>query len=315
MNLNKNLLLDAVSLSEAAAIAAFDWIGKGNEKMADQASVHAMRSRFEKLNFHSRIVIGEGERDEAPMLYIGEEMGDENSNIKIDIAVDPLEGTTLCAHNIANSISVLALAPRGSILHAPDVYMDKIAIGDNLPKDLVDLDEPVAKNLKNLAHAKGCMVSDLMVCVLNRPRHKDLIAQIRDSGAKIQLISDGDVTASIATLMPSCNIDMYIGIGGAPEGVLASAALKSMGGFFQGRLLFENDMQKARAKSFGVIDPDAKLSVEDMIKADVIFAATGVTNGWFLNGVQKNSQKITTHSFVTQYSSGKQMFINAGQML
>ena len=310
MSFGSQQIFDAISLTEAAALACYEWIGKGQEKLADQAAVAAMRAQFERLDLAGKVVIGEGERDEAPMLYIGEEVGKQDSIHKVDIAVDPLEGTTLCAHAAPNSISVLALAPRGSLLHAPDVYMEKIAVGKNLPKDLVDLDASVEDNLKALANAKKCAVTDLKVCILNRPRHEALIAKVRAAGARVQLITDGDVTACIATVLEGCDIDIYLGVGGAPEGVLAAAALKSMGGFFQGRLQFKDDMQKNRAITLGITNPDAKLSITDMVRDDVIFAASGVTSGWFLPGVKKNIGQTKVYSFATHFASSKQIFVN-----
>ena len=278
-------LLSLTQVTEAAAAACFDWIGLGDEKKADQAAVSAMRSAFNKVSIDGRIVIGEGERDQAPMLYIGERVG--KGGIEYDIALDPLEGTTLCAHNAPNSITTLAIAQKGGFLHAPDVYMQKIAIGSNLPEDLIDLEADVQENIKNLSKAKKCDIRDLCIVVLARDRHKDLISSIRAAGAKIKLISDGDVLGSIATALPNTGIDMYIGIGGAPEGVLAAAALKAVGGQMQGKLLFENQEQIDRAKLMGITDINQKYSQNEMAKGDVIFFATGVTNGFLLQGVKK----------------------------
>lgn len=291
------LEIDAMSLTEAAALACYRWIGKGNERAADHAAVEAMRAEFSLKAIQGTVVIGEGERDEAPMLYIGETLG--KGGIDLDIAVDPLEGTTLCAHMAANSLSVLALAPRGSLLNAPDVYMDKVAVGVDVKNGEIDLDNSITENLTNLAKIKGCEVKDLTVAVLNRPRHQKLIAEIREAGAKIQLITDGDVAAVIATVTENTSVDMYAGIGGAPEGVLAAAALSCMGGFMQGRLHFTDESQKSKAQNFEIKNLVHKFNLPDMVKDDVIFSATGVTSGWLLKGVNVNRNgKAQTHSIV-----------------
>jgi fructose-1,6-bisphosphatase II / sedoheptulose-1,7-bisphosphatase len=301
--LNVNLEYMAMHLTEASAIACYDWIGKGQEKEADHAAVEAMRQYFNTLAIEGTIVIGEGERDKAPMLYIGEKLG--KGGEKIDIAVDPLEGTTICANAAPNSISVIAFAESGCFLHAPDVYMEKIAVGAGLPEGIVDLDAPIKENLKNLAKAKDCTVRDLTVCILKRPRHEELIAKVREIGAKIQLIADGDVTAVIATCMNSTGVDMYIGTGGAPEGVIGAAALKALRGQMQGRLLFKDAAEEKRARDKGIKDLSRKYNINDMAQGDVIFAATGVTYGWFLDGVKWiSNNRFSTHSVIMH--SGQQ---------
>ena len=297
----------SLSLTEAAAIACFNWIGKGQEKAADQAAVTAMRQEFNTMPIDGCIVIGEGERDEAPMLFIGEKVG--LGGDAIDIAVDPLEGTTICAHGKAGSISVLALAPRGTLLHAPDVYMDKIAVGSGLPDNIIDLDNSPKQNLLNLAKAKKCSVSELTACVLIRERHEELIAKIREAGARIHLIDDGDVFGIIALTQPKTGIDIYMGSGGAPEGVLAAAALTCMGGAMQGRLLFKEETQKERGRKLGIQDLNFKYSAEDMVRSDVIFSATGVTDGWMLKGVKKTTLGWKLHSLVSHRISKSIKFI------
>jgi fructose-1,6-bisphosphatase class II len=288
---------DLLSTTQAAAKACYDWIGMGNEKSADQAAVTAMRTSLNSLDIDGIVAIGEGERDEAPMLYIGESIGQGGS--KIDIALDPLEGTTLCAHDAPNSISVIAATQRGGFLHAPDTYMEKIAVGANLPHDVVDLSNTVKKNLTNLARAKKCDISSLTVCILNRPRHDELIAKVRENGAKVKLIKDGDVMTAIATTLPSSNIDMYIGIGGAPEGVLAAAALKVLGGYMQGRLIFKDEKEKERSKIMGIHDFTKVYTIDEMAAGEIIFVATGITNGDYLNGVKQLSNgKFTYHSLI-----------------
>lgn len=286
----------ALELTQAAAIACQKWVGRGDEKSADHAAVEAMRNTMNQYPFDGRIVIGEGERDEAPMLYIGEKLG--TGGEEVDIAVDPLEGTTLCAHSAPNSLAVLAIAPRGTMLHAPDTYMEKIAVGPNLPRELVSLELDVKNNLKNLARAKKVDIRDLKVCILDRPRHEELIAKVRESGANIQLITDGDVSAVIATCKKNTKIDMYVGTGGAPEGVLAAAALATFGGQMQGRLVFRNDDEKARAAKAGITDLTRIYNVNDMVSSDVVFAATGVTEGWMLKGVKRTKYSYKTSSLL-----------------
>ncbi len=284
--LNEKLHSDILKATKAAAKACYNWIGQGDEKSADQAAVNAMRGVLNDLEINGVIAIGEGERDEAPMLYIGEQVG--KGGIEIDIALDPLEGTTLCAHNAPDSISVIAMTNKDGFLHAPDTYMEKIAVGSGLPAGVVSLENTIKQNLKNLAQAKKCLISDLHVCVLNRPRHEQLIKEIRGAGAKIKLIKDGDVMSAIATTLPNSEVDLYVGIGGAPEGVLAAAALKVLGGQMQGRLIFKDDLEEARAKRMGVSDLDKLYNINDMVSGEVVFAATGITSGYYLEGLKRN---------------------------
>ncbi|RIJ28876.1 class II fructose-bisphosphatase [Henriciella algicola] len=297
-------LADAmVRVTEVAAIAAQKLAGLGDEKAADQAAVDAMRTAFNSVDFKGRIVIGEGERDEAPMLYIGEEVGTGNGP-EIDIALDPLEGTTLTAKNMANALAVLAIAPRGGLLHAPDTYMDKIAIGPGYEKGVIDLDATPAENIKSMAKAAGRSVESITVCVLDRPRHADIIESIRSVGARISLISDGDVAGVINTTNPDTGIDLYIGQGGAPEGVLAAAALKCVGGQMQGRLFFRNDDERARAKRVGVTDFDRKYDLDELASGETVFCATGVTKGGLLDGVVVRPGIITTDTLVMSSADG-----------
>ncbi len=276
VKLDRNLALEVVRVTEAAALAASKLMGRGDEKMADQAAVDAMRTTLNSLAIEGTVVIGEGERDEAPMLYIGEKVG-LGRGPKIDIALDPLEGTTITAKGLPNALAVIAMAEHGGFLNAPDVYMDKIAVGGGLPDGIVDLDKTPAQNLADLAKAKKVEVADLVVCILDRPRHSELITKVREAGARIMLIGDGDVSGVIATSTGDSGIDIYMGSGGAPEGVLAAAALRAIGGQIQGRLLFRNDDEKARAKKWGITDLNRKYSMTDVAKGDVMFAATGVT--------------------------------------
>ena len=301
--LDRGLVLGAVRATEAAAIAASRLIGSGDEKAADQAAVDAMRTLLNDLEIDGEVVIGEGERDEAPMLYIGEKVG-TGRGPKIDIALDPLEGTTITATGGPNALAVLAMAEKGGFLNAPDVYMDKIAVGSGLPAGLVDLDETPETNLKNLAKAKNSEIADLTVCILDRPRHSELIARVREAGARIMLISDGDVSGVIATSEPGSGVDIYMGTGGAPEGVLAAAALRCIGGFMQGRLLFRNDDEKSRAAKWGVKDLNRKYMMQDLASGNVMFAATGVTDGAMLHGVRRFSGGATTHSIVMRSMTG-----------
>ena len=301
--LDRKLVLELVRVTEAAAVAAYDLVGKGDEKAADQAAVDAMRSAFNELDIRGTVVIGEGERDEAPMLYIGEEVG-TGKGPEIDIAIDPLEGTTLTAKAMPNALAVAAISERGKMLNAPDVYMDKIAIGGGYPKGTVDLDRPVAENLQTLAKAKGVEVSDIRVCILDRTRHESLIADVRKAGAKVVLITDGDVAGVINTTDATTGIDMYVGSGGAPEGVLAAAALRCIGGQMQGRLLFRNNDEKSRAEKAGIKDLDRKYELEELAAGDVIFCATGVTDGSMLSGVKCSKNKLETHTVVMRSASG-----------
>ena len=302
--LDRNLAFDAVRVTEAAALACCKLVGCGDEKAADQAAVDAMRTALNSLDIDGLIVIGEGERDEAPMLYIGEKVGTGKGQ-RVDIALDPLEGTTLTAKAMANALAVLAFAPGGGMLHAPDTYMDKIAIGPGYAEGVIDLDKTPAENVKALAKAKGVEPSEIAVCVLDRPRHADIIASLRSVGARVHLISDGDVAGVIHTADPETGIDLYVGQGGAPEGVLACAALKCVGGQFQGRLVFRNDDEKARARRLGLKDEDfdRKYSLNDLVKGDAVFAATGVTKGALLDGVKVKGGYVYTHSLVMNSST------------
>ena len=306
---DRNLALELVRVTEAAALAASRWIGRGRKNDADGAAVEAMRKAFDQVAIEGTVVIGEGEMDEAPMLYIGEKVG--CGGPAMDIAVDPLEGTTLTAKGGPNAIATVAMAEKGGFLHAPDIYMDKIAVGGGLPDGIVDLDAPVAENLRNLARAKHRDVADLVVCTLDRDRHKELIAKCREAGARIMLISDGDVAGVIATAMPDAEIDIYLGSGGAPEGVLAAAALRCIGGQMQGRLMYEDDAQIARAREMGVTDPKHKYTISEMAKGDVMFAATGVTSGAMLRGVRRLGDGAVTHSIVMRSKSGTVRIIEA----
>jgi fructose-1,6-bisphosphatase II / sedoheptulose-1,7-bisphosphatase len=308
--MDRNLALEVVRVTEAAALSASLLMGRGDEKAADQAAVDAMRKALNSLSIDGTVVIGEGERDEAPMLYIGEKVGTGNGP-KIDIALDPLEGTTICAKGGPNALAVIAMAEAGGFLNAPDVYMEKIAVGGGLPGGVVDLDEKVETNLRNLALAKGADVSELVVCILDRPRHAELIARVREAGARIMLIGDGDVSGVIATAQPNAGIDLYMGSGGAPEGVLAAAALRCIGGQFQGRLIFRNDAERERAKRWGVTDLDKKYSLYDLAKGDVMFCATGVTTGPMLDGVRRFPGGAITHSVVMRSKSGTVRYVEA----
>ena len=309
--MDRNFALEAVRVTEAAALASSHWTGRGQEKDADQAAVNAMREALNGLSIKGTVVIGEGERDKAPMLYIGEKVG-TGEGPRIDIALDPLEGTTLCATSGPNSLAVVAMAEHGGFLHAPDVYMDKIAVGGGLPEGVIDLDAPIAANLKNLAKAKQKDVSDLTVIILKRDRHEEKIAKLREAGCRVQLIPDGDVAGVIATATESTGVDMYLGIGGAPEGVLAAAALRCIGGQMQARLLFDGeDEQKERAKRMGITDLNRLYTMTDMARGDVMFAATGVTDGSMLKGVKRWNGGASTHSIVMRSATGTVRFIEA----
>ncbi|HTU53584.1 MAG TPA: class II fructose-bisphosphatase [Acetobacteraceae bacterium] len=306
---DRNLALELVRVTEAAAISASKWMGRGRKNEADGAAVAAMRRAFDTVAIAGTVVIGEGEMDEAPMLYIGEKVG--AGGPEMDIAVDPLEGTTSTAKGGPNAMAVVALGERGQFLHAPDVYMDKIAVGGGLPDHVVDLDAPVIENLRNLARAKGREVGDLVVCILERERHHDVIARCREAGARIMLIPDGDVAGVIATTRPESGVDIYMGSGGAPEGVLAAAALRAVGGQMQGRLLFENAAQVERARGMGIRDPGRKYTITEMAGGDVMFAATGVTAGAMLRGVRHFGHGAETHSIVMRSKSGTVRYIEA----
>jgi fructose-1,6-bisphosphatase II / sedoheptulose-1,7-bisphosphatase len=297
MELDRNLVLAAVRVTEQAAVAAWTLAGRGDEMAADQAAVDAMRTALNELDIEGEIVIGEGERDEAPMLYIGETVG-RGGKAKLDIALDPLEGTTLTAKAQGNALAVMAWAPRGTLLKAPDTYMDKIACGPGYPAGVIDLDRTPAQNVEALARAKGVPASEITVCVLDRPRHGEIIAGVRAAGARVALIADGDVAGVINTADPETGVDLYLGQGGAPEGVLACAALKCVGGQFQGRLVFRNADERARAQRVGIEQLDKKYDLHELVRAEAIFAATGVTKGALLDGVKVQNGFVHTHSLV-----------------
>lgn len=297
-------LADAmVRVTEKAAIAAETLAGRGDEKAADAAAVDAMRTAFNAVDFQGRVVIGEGERDEAPMLYIGEEVG-TGTGPEIDIALDPLEGTTLTAKAMSNALAVLAIAPRGGLLFAPDTYMDKIAIGPGYENGVIDLDASPAENIKAMAKAKGVDVSAMTACVLDRPRHAEIIASLRGVGARVHLISDGDVAGVINTTNPSTGIDLYVGSGGAPEGVLAAAALKCVGGQMQARLVFRNDDERRRADRTGITDYDKKYDLHELASGETVFCATGVTKGGLVDGVVRKNGQIETDTLVMSSADG-----------
>lgn len=304
--LDRVLVLEMVRVTEAAAIAASKMIGRGNEKAADAAAVEAMRLAFNHLRIDGTVVIGEGERDEAPMLYIGEKVGGAaGTGPRIDIALDPLEGTTITAKAGPNALAVLAAAEEGGLLNAPDVYMEKLAIGPGYPPGTIDLAKSPRENVESVAKAKGVLPNDIIVCVLDRPRHEALIAELRAIGCGIVLIPDGDVAGVIATTNPDTGIDLYMGSGGAPEGVLACAALRCVGGQFKGRLLFRNDDERARARQWGIEDLNRIYDLNDLAGGDCIFAATGVTDGSLLAGVKRRRDgRMTTESVVMRASTG-----------
>ena len=301
---DRMLSLGLARVSEAAALAAARLIGRGDEKAADQAAVDAMRQQLNRLDIDGVVVIGEGERDEAPMLYIGEKVG-TGEGPAVDIALDPLEGTTLTAKDMPNALAVIAMAPRGSLLHAPDVYMDKLAIGPGYPEDVISLEMPAAERVKALARARACASSDITVCILERPRHEDLIAEVRSTGAAIRLITDGDVAGVIHCAEAArTGIDMYMGLGGAPEGVLAAAALRCMGGQMWGRLTFRNEDEIGRARRAGIDDLDRIYCRDEMVTTDVIFACTGVTDGSILPGVRREPGWLTTDTLLMRSKTG-----------
>ena len=303
--LDRLLVLEMVRVTEAAAIAASAWIGRGDNDAADDAAVEAMRAALNELPFDGTVVIGEGERDEAPMLYIGEKVGSaQDGGPKIDIALDPLEGTTLTATAGPNALAVLAIAESGCLLNAPDVYMQKLAVGPGCPEGTIDINRSPADNVRALAKVKGIDPNEIIACVLDRPRHQDIIDELRGVGCGIKLIPDGDVAGVMATADPDSGIDIYMGSGGAPEGVLAAAALRCVGGQIQGRLLFRNDDEVGRARRWGIDDLDRVYATEDMAKGDCIFAATGVTDGSLLKGVHRRKGCWTTESIVMRASSG-----------
>jgi fructose-1,6-bisphosphatase II / sedoheptulose-1,7-bisphosphatase len=304
--LDRVLVLEMVRVTEAAAISASNLVGRGDEKAADAAAVEAMRAALNELAMDGTVVIGEGERDEAPMLFIGEKVGSAiGTGPKIDIALDPLEGTTITAKAGPNALAVLAVAEQGNLLNAPDVYMDKLAVGPGYPEGIIDLNKSATENVKAVAKVKGVEPNEIIVCVLDRPRHEKLIAELRSIGCGVALIPDGDVAGVIAVTNPETTIDMYMGSGGAPEGVLAAAALRCVGGQFKGRLLFRNDDERGRARKWGITDLDYVYDLSELAKGDCIFAATGVTDGSLLDGVKRlPGGKMTTESVVMRASSG-----------
>jgi fructose-1,6-bisphosphatase II / sedoheptulose-1,7-bisphosphatase len=303
--LDRVLVLEMVRVTEAAAIAASKLIGRGDEKAADAAAVEAMRAALNELPFDGTVVIGEGERDEAPMLYIGEKVGSEQGGgPKIDIALDPLEGTTITAKAGPNALAVLAIAESGCLLNAPDTYMEKLAVGPGYPDGTINLNKSPAENIRSIAAAKGVPPNEVVACVLDRPRHEEIIRELRGLGCGVRLIPDGDVAGVIATTDPETGIDLYIGTGGAPEGVLAAAALRCVGGQMQGRLVFRNEDEIARAHRWGIEDLKRIYSLKDMAKGDCIFAATGVTDGSLLRGVHRSRNSVTTESVVMRASTG-----------
>lgn len=310
--LDRILTMEIVRVTERAAVAAARWRGRGDERAADQAAVDAMRKELNRLPIQGTVVIGEGERDEAPMLFIGETVG-TGAGPKVDVALDPLEGTTICAKNQPNSLAVIAIAEAGSLLNAPDIYMQKIAIGPGYPPGTVDLDRSPSENITALAKAKGVPVNEITVCILDRPRHAALIEAVRETGAAVRLIGDGDVAGVIHVANPDeTGIDIYLGSGGAPEGVLAAAALRCTGGEMQGRLMIQSEAQRARAIAMGIKDVDRKYTHREMACGDVLFAATGVTDGNLLAGVRfARSGEITTDTVVMRSSTGMIRWIKA----
>lgn len=309
--MDRNLAMEVVRVTEAAALAASKLVGRGDKETADQVAVDAMRAALNSMRIQGRVVIGEGERDEAPMLYIGEEVG-LGEGPRVDIALDPLEGTDITAAGGPNAMAVVAMTDEGGFLNAPDVYMQKIAVGRGIDPNILDLDAPIGDVLARLAKEKGAEVNDLMVCVLDRPRHEEVIKGIREAGARISLIGDGDVSAVIATSEPDTGIDMYVGTGGAPEGVLGAAALQCIGGSMLGRLLFRNDDEKARAERWGITDLNQIYTTDDLARGDnVMFAATGVTDGTMLRGVRRYAGGAKTYSLVMRSKSGTSRKIEA----
>ena len=311
---NRNLFhynSELLKVSQLAAISVYDYIGKKDETAADKAAVESMRAELNKLDFRGTVVIGEGERDKAPMLYIGEKVGTGESKLNYDIALDPLEGTKITANNKKNALTVISLGNKNSFLNAPDVYMEKIAVGPNLPRKFLDLDEPLEKIIDKIAKYKKKKVSEITICVLDRPRHNNIFDVIKKKKCKKFLIPDGDIFGAISTAIKKFGIDLYIGIGGAPEGVLAASVLKSLGGQMQCRLIFKNKTQKKRALKMGIKKLDKKYEIEDLIKKDAIFVATGVTNGYLLNGVKKNKKKFITNSLIVSTKSKKIKFLKS----
>ena len=313
--LDRNLALEVVRVTEAAALACARLMGRGDRNGADEAAVVAMRRAFDGVLVRGTVVIGEGERDEAPMLFIGEQVGGGNEHDpEVDIAVDPLEGTNLCALGLPNAMAVVAMAEKGNLLHAPDCYMDKIAVGPSA-KGVIDLDKSPTENLKAIANAKGVYLEDLTVVILDRERHHKLIAEVRKAGARVKLISDGDVSAAVSACIDGTGIDCLLGCGGAPEGVLSAAALRCLGGDFQGRLIYKNDGERDRAKKMGITDLDKKWALNELAKGDVMFAATGVTDGTLMKGVRFFGDGVRTASMVMQTNPHQVRFIDSLHVL
>jgi fructose-1,6-bisphosphatase II len=309
--MDRNLALEVVRITEAAALASARLMGRGDREGADRAATEAMRSAFGALDIRGEVVIGEGERDEAPMLFIGERVGRWTPGaVEVEIAVDPLEGTNLCATGLPNALSVIALGARGSLLRAPDTYMQKIAVGPGA-RGAIDLERPPRENLRAVASALGKWVEDLVVVIQDRPRHEDLIREVREAGARVKLITDGDVAGAINTCFPESGVDLLMNTGGAPEGVIAAAALRCMGGDMQGRLVFRSPQERERARSMGPGDPERVLRLDDLARGEVMFAATGVTNGDFLRGVRFTGDGAHTHSVVMRSHSGTVRYIEA----
>ncbi len=309
--MQRELALEFVRVTEAAALASAPWMGKGDKLSADGAAVAAMRAMFDTVNIDGVVVIGEGEMDEAPMLYIGEHIGSKGASNQVDIAVDPVEGTNLVAKGLPNAIAVIAVAPRGTLLNAPDMYMEKIAVGPKA-KGCVHLDSPIEVNLNSVARAQGKSVSELTVVLLDRERHHGIITKVREAGARIKLISDGDVSAGISVAFEETGVDMLLGTGGAPEGVLTAAALKCLGGEFQGRLIFADDQQLERGKQMGITEPNKIYTIDELVRTDdVMFAATGITDGDFLRGIRYIGEWATTHSLVMRSTTGTVRYIDA----
>ncbi|MCW8862002.1 MAG: class II fructose-bisphosphatase [Rhodospirillales bacterium] len=308
--LDRNLALEMVRVTEASALSVSRLMGRGDEQAADRAAAQAMRAALNRMSFNGFIVIGEGQQDETDLLYSGEAVGD-GTGPRIDIALDPLEGNTIAAKGGDNALSVVALSSEGGFLNVPDIYMEKIAIGPGLPEGVIDLDEEPGTNLIELTKAKGVDINDLVVCILDRPRHHEMIARVRESGARIRLIEDGDVSAAIAAARDNSGIDVYMGIGGAPQGILSAAAIRSLGGQMQGRLVFRTDDEKESARRVGFADLNYKYSLHEMARGDVMIAATGVTDGAFLDGVRRHANGAVTHSLVMRSKTRTLRYVEA----
>ena len=306
MSLNKDLINSLVKVTSRAAINCYQYLGKGNKKLADKAATDSMRNDLNNLKIYGEVVIGEGELDEAPMLYIGEKLGKGNGP-NLDIAVDPVEGTNFAAKNIPGAISVLAVSEKGNLFNAPETYMNKIAVGKDVPFDAIDLDYPLKKNISNLAEAKNKNINELSVCILNRPRHKEIIEQLKLLKVNLKLISDGDICGALLVTDNKYNIDLFLGIGGGPEGVISAAALDAYGCKFQGRFIFANDQDKARAKKMGIAELDKKYELNEIVKGDSIFCATGITNTEMIAGIKKENTKFITETFVTHKETIKKI--------